>query len=189
MAPTPAGHPLLCRPLLRRYVVDTNVLIAASAADPRHPSDIDATPHDPALRLQVWQWLRTFREGATRLVLDRQQAILGEYRHKLNDGDYGLQVVIHKWSSCAVDLVSLAYDSDGHALLPADLAPVIHDRADRKLVAACLEAQRCYGDCGIAFAGDTDWHDWEEVLAARGVPLEPIIEAWSRRRHAEKQLR
>ncbi|CAM5423376.1 hypothetical protein RLIN73S_06293 [Rhodanobacter lindaniclasticus] len=37
-----------------RYVVDTNVLIAASAADPINPKDIDATPNDPALRLKVW---------------------------------------------------------------------------------------------------------------------------------------
>ena len=36
-----------------RYVVDTNVLIAASAADPVHPKDIDATPADPALRRKV----------------------------------------------------------------------------------------------------------------------------------------
>jgi hypothetical protein len=36
-----------------RYVVDTNVLIAASAADPVHPKDIDATPPDPALRRAI----------------------------------------------------------------------------------------------------------------------------------------
>ena len=44
-----------------RYVVDTNVLIAASAADPVHPKDIDATPAEPLLRLQIWQWLDSFR--------------------------------------------------------------------------------------------------------------------------------
>ena len=37
-----------------RYVVDTNVLIAASAADPIHPKDIDATPADPGLRKVIW---------------------------------------------------------------------------------------------------------------------------------------
>ena len=30
-----------------RYVVDTNVLIAASAADPVNPKDLDATPDVP----------------------------------------------------------------------------------------------------------------------------------------------
>jgi hypothetical protein len=37
-----------------RFVVDTNVLIAANSADPIHPKDIDATPEDPALRMRVW---------------------------------------------------------------------------------------------------------------------------------------
>ncbi len=36
-----------------RYVIDTNVLIAASPADPTHPKDIDATPADPNLRRRV----------------------------------------------------------------------------------------------------------------------------------------
>ncbi len=53
-----------------RYVVDTNVLIAASAADPVNPADIIATPTDPALRLEVWQWLDTFEKSDSRLVLD-----------------------------------------------------------------------------------------------------------------------
>ena len=53
-----------------RYVVDTNVLIAASAADPQHPKDIDATPTDPALREQVWYWLDQFQQSSAHLVLD-----------------------------------------------------------------------------------------------------------------------
>ncbi|KEF41996.1 MAG: hypothetical protein ER33_08345 [Cyanobium sp. CACIAM 14] len=172
-----------------RYVVDTNVLIAASAADPLHPKDIDATPADPELRRQVWQWLRQFRESSARLVLDQQQEIYREYRHKLDGNDYGLQVVIHKLSTCAADIVSVAYDADGNALLPSPLETVVQDRSDRKMVAACLASIRLQRPCLIAFAGDTDWHDWEEALREHGVELEPIIEAWSRRRHAEKQHR
>ena len=53
-----------------RYVVDTNVLIAASAADPVHPKDIDATPTDPTLRMLVWKWLSEFEQSDCRLVLD-----------------------------------------------------------------------------------------------------------------------
>ena len=53
-----------------RYVVDTNVLIAASAADPLHPKDIDATPDDPSMRLIVWKWLDEFDTGPSRIVLD-----------------------------------------------------------------------------------------------------------------------
>lgn len=172
-----------------RYVVDTNVLIAASAADPVHPKDMDATPSDPNLRLQVWEWLEQFRCSEARLVLDTENKIYEEYTHKLGFNDFGIQVVMHKWSTAATDDVSVQYDADGHAVLPISLAPVIHDLADRKIVAAALEAVRTLGLAPIAFAGDTDWHEWEDQLAQHGVALEPIIESWSRAKFAEKKLR
>jgi hypothetical protein len=172
-----------------RYVVDTNVLIAASSADPSHPKDIDATPDDPALRSQVWSWLKTFRESEDRLVLDCQQGIFREYRKKLGFNDFGIQVVMHKWSTCAVDDVDVRYDEDGHGVLPLSLSAVVHDLEDRKMVAACLQAINLYKVCRIAFAGDTDWHDWENSLAEHGVYLLPIIEDWSRQCHAKKKDR
>lgn len=62
-----------------RYVVDTNVLIAASAADPAHPKDIDATPADPELRKVIWKWLYAFEQSDSRMVLDWAGHIQGEY--------------------------------------------------------------------------------------------------------------
>lgn len=170
-----------------RYVVDTNVLIAASAGNPQQHRPIEATPEDPILRLAVWQWLKAFKESDSRLVLDGAGRIFEEYRHQLGFGDYGHQVVLHKWSTCASDVVEIAYDTDGNAVLPADLQPVVHDLADRKMVAACAEAIRVHGACWIAFAGDTDWHGWEQALSAHRIPLEPVIEAWSRQKYAEKE--
>lgn len=172
-----------------RYVVDTNVLIAASAADPAQSHPIDATPDDPALRQQVWAWLHAFETGPSHLVLDAEGKIFDEYQHKLGFNDYGLQVIMQKWSTVAVDTVSLRYDADGHAELPTALAGVVHDLADRKMVAAALQAYTDFGEGCVAFAGDTDWHDWEAVLLAHHIALEPIIEAWSRQKHAEKQKR
>lgn len=172
-----------------RYVVDTNVLIAASAADPQHPKDIDATPPDPLLRRQVWAWLDRFQQSESRLVLDLAGEIYKEYNNKLGFNDFGIQVVMHKWSTAAVDDVQVDYDADGNGVLPALLSPVIHDAADKKMVAAALAAHTLYGEGCVAFAGDTDWHDWETVLGQHLVLLEPIIEAWSRQKHAEKQGR
>ena len=172
-----------------RYVVDTNVLIAASAADPVRPKDIDATPPDPALRMQVWNWLTQFEQGDCRLVLDGAGEIFNEYNRKLGFNDFGIQVVIHKWSTAAVDDVPVDYDTDGAGVLPAVLSPVIHDAADKKMVAAALAAHALFGEGCVAFAGDTDWHDWEAELAQHDVLLEPIIDAWSREKHAEKKLR
>jgi hypothetical protein len=156
-----------------RYVVDTNVLIAASAANPQHPKDIDATPSDPDLRKQVWEWLNAFDQSESRLVLDFAGAIYDEYTHKLGFNDFGIQVVINKWNTAAVDNVPVNYDADGHGVLPASLSPTIHYAADKKMVAAALAAHAEHGEGCIAFAGDTDWHDWEVVLGQHHVLLEP----------------
>lgn len=172
-----------------RYVVDTNVLIAASAADPQHPKDIDATPPDPSLRKQVWIWLDEFQQSDSHLVLDFAGEIYKEYNNKLGFNDFGIQVVMHKWSTAAVDDVPVDYDADGHGVLSDALLPVIHDAADRKMVAAALASHVLFGEGCVAFAGDTDWHDWETALGQHDVLLEPIIEAWSRQKHAEKQRR
>lgn len=172
-----------------RYVVDTNVLIAASAGDPQHPKDIDATPTDPLLRKKVWSWLDEFQQSDSRLVLDLAGEILKEYNNKLGFNDFGIQVVMHKWSTAAVDDVQVHYDSDGNGVLPTPLSAVIHDAADKKMVAAALASRASFGEGCVAFAGDTDWHDWEDALVQYNVSLLPIIEAWSRQKHAEKQRR
>ncbi|HZH56013.1 hypothetical protein [Yanghanlia caeni] len=172
-----------------RYVVDTNVLIAASAGDPVNPAAIEATPEDPALREEVWHWLVRFQNSDTRLVLDRAGKIFDEYMKKLGFNDFGIQVVMHKWSTAAVDDVDVQYDADGHGVLPEPLAEVVHDTADRKMVAAALASYETFGEGCIAFAGDTDWHDWEDVLLACNVLLEPVIGDWSRRKHLEKKKR
>lgn len=170
-----------------RYVVDTNVLIAASAGDPQDPKDIDATPQDPSLRLEIFHWLDKFRAATSRLVLDDAFKIFKEYRNKLSEQDFGIQVVIHKWRTSAVDDVSVEYDANGHARLPDTLAPTIHDKEDRKMVAACLAALHTHGPCVIAFAGDSDWIGWETALHEHGIELEPLIEDWVRQKYAEKQ--
>lgn len=174
-----------------RYVVDTNVLIAASAADPIHPKDIDATPVEPEWRQKVWEWLARFDQGDSRLVLDDALNIFDEYRNSrlLDHQSYGIQVVMNKWSTAAVDSVAVDYDLNGEGVLPPTLGSVIHDGADKKMVAAALASHAIFGEGCVAFAGDTDWHDWEEALVAHQVLLEPIIEEWSRAKHADKKRR
>ncbi len=56
------------------------------------------------------------------------------------------------------------------------------------MVAVARDSHRQYGEGRVAFAGDTDWHAWEHDLLAQNVLLEPIIEDWSRQKHAEKQV-
>lgn len=172
-----------------RYVVDTNVLIAASAANPTDPKDIDATPPEPEQRMRVWSWLNEFQNSSSRMVLDGAGGILSEYKNKLGFNDYGIQVVMHKWSTAAVDDVEVKYDAEGHGVLHPPLLAVIHDEADKKMVAAALDAYAKFGEGCVAFAGDTDWHDWEYDLLNSNILLEPIIEEWSRQKHADKKNR
>jgi hypothetical protein len=169
-----------------RYVVDTNVLIAASAIDADSPVAQDATPSDPALRLKVWRWMERFRESNSHLVLDGQGGIEEEYSHKLGFNDFGRQVVIYKHSTSAVDLVEVLYDGNGDGILNEPLQTLVHDRADRKMVAAAIDALVKHGECAIAFAGDSDWHGWEGGLRAAGLELKPIIPEWSEAKYAEK---
>ena len=125
-----------------RYVVDTNVLIAASAVNAASPVAKDATPSDPALRMRVWAWLDEFRASSSRLVLDGQGGIKQEYSNKLGFNDFGRQVVIHKWSTNAVDQVDVSYDEHGDGVLDEPLQTVVHDCADRNMVAAALATWR-----------------------------------------------
>lgn len=169
-----------------RYVVDTNVLIAASSVDPSSSVSNQATPEDPELRLRVWEWLDDFERSASCMVLDSSGQIDEEYRKKLGFNDFGLQVLISKYSSWRIDMVDVYYDIDGYAILQADLASTITDRSDRKMVAAALEALSTVGECAVANASDTDWYDWESALTLVNIDVEQLLPEWSRAKWQEK---
>jgi hypothetical protein len=171
-----------------RYVVDTNILIASNAGNPAESRKVDATPPEPVLQRQVWEWLVSLLKSSSRMVVDVQGQIRKEYAPYIFKGGYAEQFMLAMSSKGRVDPVSLRYDQDGYAVLP-DSLEVVHDLSDRKMVAACLEAMTVYGECVIAFAGDTDWHYWEETLRVHGIDLEPIIESWSRSKYNEKRQR
>ena len=87
-----------------RYVIDTNVLIAASAAmamrsgKPLLPHHQEVTPQDAGQLEKVLDWLLAFEQSDSRLVLDNAGLINVEYHHKLDFYDYGIQVVMLKLS-------------------------------------------------------------------------------------------
>lgn len=169
-----------------RYVVDTNVLIAGSACDPGSTVAGVATPDDPILREKVRQWLASFESSVSRMVIDGNMRIDREYRNNLGPMDYGMQVFMHKWSVCQVDIVDVSYDTNGHAVLDEYLQAIVHDLEDRKMVAAAVSAIVEHGNCAISFASDSDWHGWESALVGNGIVLEPIIPEWSLKKFKEK---
>lgn len=153
-------------------VVDTNVLLVASAAHPYSPFDDTHVPFD--LQGTVFEWLAAFRQDAARcLVLDDRFRIYDEYRNKLTDQDYGLQVVHEKMT--AFRCATVEWDPDGHAVVPPKFASF--DRSDRKLLAAALTNRR---NIAIVNATDTDWFEIEAELGDEGVVVLHLLEEWLR---------
>lgn len=165
-------------------VVDTNVLIVASAADEGSPFRPDATPVEEAeLRQRVLDWLIAFeRDPARQAVLDWDWLICGEYQHKLSEQDYGWLALMHKRDRNEVVWVGLETDADGNAVLPPALAATVADLADRKMVAALLAAGGAEGRAKAVNACDTDWLDWTEALDAAGLQVEHLLLDWLRAR-------
>ncbi|QHJ00405.1 hypothetical protein GT347_21945 [Xylophilus rhododendri] len=170
-------------------VVDTNVLIVASAADYGSPFRPDATPvQDDILRMEVLDWVQAFDCDAGRsVVLDWDWHICSEYQNKLNvDQDYGWLAMMAKKDRNEVVWIGLEMDSDGHAILPADLGSAVTDLADRKMVAAVLSAQSDGHDCRLVNACDTDWLDCEPALKNAGVHVHQLLGDWLKHKHSQK---
>lgn len=168
------------------FVIDTNVLLCASAADEGSPFD-DADHVPQGERLVVLDWLASFHADGERIaVLDEDFGIFDEYRHKLTDQDYGLQVMKEKLATA--HFVPVEYDENGHGRVPAELEPL--DKSDRKLAAAAIADAILYeGRCTIANAADTDWYEVEGALAAHAVDVQQVIPAYCRAKHEEKKAR
>lgn len=161
-------------------LVDTNVLIVASAADEGSPFRADATPvEDAQLREQVLDWLAQFEADPTRhAVLDTDWHVCSEYQHKLSEQDYGWLAMMHKIDRNEVVWVDVALDPDGNAVLPPALAAAVTDLADRKMVSAALAALDIGQTCKLINASDTDWLDCEQALAAAGLEVENLLPDW-----------
>jgi len=169
-------------------LVDTNVLIVASAADAGSPFHAEATPvEETALREQVLDWLEAFEtDPARHAVLDVDWLVCGEYRHKLTEQDYGWLAMMHKMDRGEVVWVDLLLDRNGNAVLPPELAAAVTDLADRKMVAAALAALDAGHPCRLVNASDTDWIDCESALHAVGLEVEHLLPAWLHARWRRK---
>lgn len=165
--------------MIETRLVDTNVLIVASAADNGSPFRPDATPIQEKLyRDKVLQWLKDFEFDPSRhVILDWDWYICNEYCNKLNpEQDYGWLVMMAKKDRNEVIWVGIKMDTDGHALLPEPLANAVTDLADRKMIAAILAALEQQHTCKLVNACDTDWLDCEGELLAHGIQAEHLLE-------------
>jgi hypothetical protein len=163
-------------------VLDTNVLLVASASDPSSP--FKDSEHVPlAEQRAVLKWLSEFRRDRSRhLVLDEQREVMREYKRQLGKNDYGYQVVIEKLQTARFHRIEL--DEGGAARLPEPLQTEVKDRSDRKFVAVALADA---GESSLVNACDTDWYDCQDALMQAGINVEQIIDDWCREKHREKQ--
>jgi hypothetical protein len=169
--------------MTRFYVIDTNVLLDASAVNnPR----LHVSPDNRDLCEQAYAWLCRFATSDDVLVMDNQGRLEEEYEHKLEYNDFGRQVVRQKWNRGQVLAVDVLYDDEGYAWLDEPLASAVHDHSDRKLVAAALEALK-QGPCRIVNASDTDWYDWQDELGKNGIEVLQLLPEWSHDKWLEKK--
>ena len=170
-------------------VVDTNVLIVASAADDGSPFRPEATPvQDSELRQQVLGWLIGLEQDADRhVVLDYGWHICSEYRNKLTDQDYGWMAIMAKQDRNEVVWVSVDVDKSGHGVIPHEMQAAVTDLADRKLITAALATKPLGHACKLTNACDTDWLNCADALAKHGIGIEHVIETWLRAKWKSKK--
>lgn len=169
-------------------VVDTNVLIVASAAHESSPFCSEDTPvDDPNMRREVLQWLIAFAEDKCRIiVLDYGWEIRGEYSNKLSVQDYGWLTIMDKVDRQEVAWIELQLDKDGNAVLPDSLASAVTDLADRKMVAAAINSISNGHSCTLVNACDTDWLDCAEALIKAKINSEHLLKDWLHEKWYEK---
>ena len=97
-------------------------------------------------------------------------------RDKLTEQDYGLQVVLQKFSTGQLFGFEMEWNEPGSATIShPDLSVVVTDHADRKMVAAVLAAGGITGSCSLVNSCDTDWYDWQEKMESAGVFVQQLI--------------
>jgi hypothetical protein len=171
------------------HIIDTNVLLVASA---RHPDSPFQDSQVPAEQQQiVLDWLMTFwKDHQRKVVLDARFKIWDEYHHQMIRGqDIGSLVMVEKLTLSLVRFIDIAYDERGVGCLPPELEKVVHDRSDRKFVAAALIDLSEGGQSTIINAVDTDWCDWEEALKRHGIAVTHLIEGLCKDRQRSKTKR
>ena len=182
--------------LVDKHVIDTNVLLVASAAHATSPFAPDATPvQEAALRQKVLSWLIEFEASERQVVLDWTWVIMNEYkgvgiRDQLTDQDYGLQVILQKFSTGQLFGFVLNWDAPDSAQIDhVALDPVVTDHADRKMVAGVLAAGGRAGGCTLVNSCDTDWYDWQSALEGADVFVDQLIPEWCHPKWEAKRAR
>lgn len=178
------------------YLVDTNVMLAASAVQELSNVAVRAMPQEIELREMIYNWLADFDQSNRRIILDEEGLVRDEYERNMPFNmygqEYGMQVLQNKLDRNLAEYVpinSLKANGEHIAVLDPAHEALVTDREDRKWVACALAAQILFDQVPpIAYGAETDWFIAEKKLIAIGLLFQRLLpDAWYNARLASNE--
>lgn len=167
------------------YLIDNNVMMAASASLDGSGLAGKAEPPDPWLRHRVHKWLSAFDRSSKKIILDEDGLIRDEYERQMKynqttfEQEYGMLVLQSKIDRQQIEYVPIETEVDGGDVLgkfPHFMADVTLDRSDRKWIAAAYATSTYLESMPkIAYAAETDWYVIEAQLQQHGFRLRRLL--------------
>jgi hypothetical protein len=68
---------------MKMFLVDTNVMLAASAISELSSLAVRAMPQEIELREMIYEWLADFEQSDRRIVLDEEGLVRDEYERNM----------------------------------------------------------------------------------------------------------
>lgn len=165
------------------YLVDTNVMLAASAVQELSNLAIRAMPREIELREMIYEWLAAFDQSDRCIVLDEAGLVRDEYERNMpfnmRGQEYGMQVLQSKLDRNLVKHVpinSLEANGEHIAVLDPAHEVLVPDREDRKWVACALAARILFEQVPpIVYGAETDWFIAEKQLMEIGLSFKRLL--------------
>jgi len=165
------------------YLVDTNVMLAASAVSELSNLAVRAMPQEIELREIIYLWLAEFDQSDQLIVLDEEGLVRAEYDRNmpfnLREQEYGMQVLQYKLDrnlAVYVPIDSLEANGEHVAVLEPIHEALVADREDRKWVACALSAQILFDQAPpIVYGAETDWFISETQLRGIGLCFQRLL--------------
>jgi hypothetical protein len=168
------------------YLIDTNVMLAASAYHSPLSALVDeAEPKEPEYRELIYNRLRDFDLSDDAILMDEECLIRDEYENKMafnsymRDQEYGFQVLQSKQDRDQVKYVPIDFEtSSGEpiAILSDDLTIIVFDPDDRKWVAAAVSAMILFElTCPIIYGAESDWYMIKDELLPYGIQCDHLL--------------
>lgn len=175
------------------YLVDTNVMLAASAVNELSNLAVRAMPEEVELRELVFNWLSEFEASADMILLDEEGLVRAEYERNMlfnmHGQEYGMQVLQNKIDHNLAEYVpieTLEANGEHIAVLAPEHAAIVTDREDRKWVACALAAKEYLDETvPVVYGAETDWYMAEQALRAIDMDFRRLLpDEWYQQRVA-----